>query len=187
MERAGSRESCRCPGHSQGDPLLKQCQAASLGGAGALNGFTCLCECLCPLLQAHTHVFQHNPASSRACISPWLSSFTCTLSTCYSVLPVATLISLFLSPLCCLGCFAASYFTLFIPFDNNNIRTYVQGPKVPALCRYMRKDPSKPVCCVEKILSLTVSRSVRGKGLDGEIRPVQNLTLCPLSVQECQK
>lgn len=38
-------------------PLLKQCQAASRGGAGGLraaNGCTCLCECLCPLLHAHT-------------------------------------------------------------------------------------------------------------------------------------
>lgn len=83
--------------------------------------------------------------------SPWLYSFTCTFSTCFSVLPVATVISF---SLCSLGCFAASYFTmsLFIPFHNNNIKTYIQGPKVPALCRYIRKDPSKPACWRGKIL-----------------------------------
>lgn len=109
------------------------------------------------------HAYSHVPAGSRllTCmhISPWLYSFTCTLSICFSVLPVATVISLSLSfCLCSLGCFAASYFTmsLFIPFDNNNIRTYIQGPKVPALCRYIRKDPSKPVCWKEKILTVSL-------------------------------
>lgn len=46
--------------------------------------------------------------------------------------------------------------SLFIPFDNNNIKTYIQGPKVPAFCRYVRKDPSKPACWREKILIVSL-------------------------------
>lgn len=115
--------------------------------------------------RAPSCVRTHSRVPARSClltcmhISPWLYSFACTLSIRFSVLPVATVISLSLSPsLCSLGCFAASYFTmsLFIPFDNNNIRTYVQGPKVFALCRYIRKDPSKPVCWREKILIVSL-------------------------------
>lgn len=85
-------------------------------------------------------------------ISPWLYSFTCTLSICFSVFPIATVMSFSFS-LCSLGCFAASHLTMsfFISFDNNNIRTYIQGLKVPALCRHIRKDPSKPVCWREQI------------------------------------
>lgn len=90
-------------------------------------------------------------------ISPWLYSFTCTLSICFSVFPVATVISLSVS-LCCLGCFVASHLTmsLFISFDNNNIRTYMQGLKVPALCRYIRKDPSKLVHWREQIPTVSL-------------------------------
>ena len=109
-------------------------------------------------------------------ISPWLYSFTCTLSICFSVLPVATVISLSLSVSLFLSPFVhwAALLPLTsrcpsIPFDNNNIRTYIQGPKVSALCRCIRKDPSKPVCWREKILSLTIARTGRGKGPDYEI------------------
>lgn len=121
-------------------------------GLRAVQDCTCLCGIPCPLLCA-----LRSRVPTRSClltcmhISPWLYSFTCTLSICFSVFPVATVISLSVS-LCCLGCFVAFHLTmsLFISFDNNNIRTYMQGLKVPALCRYIRIDPSKLVCWREQ-------------------------------------
>lgn len=86
--------------------------------------------------------------------------------------------------LCSLGCFAASYFTmsLFIPFHNNNIKTYIQGPKVPALCRYIRKDPSKPACWREKILIVSLLPGLaEAKGLivEYDLYKTPCYILCP--------
>lgn len=162
MEKSRSQESCLSTGALQGRPLAEAPQgckcAVGLKGselqvpAPAWVGF-----------QAPSCVHALSRVPARSCvltcmhICPWLSSFTCTLSICFSVLSVATVISLSFS-LCSLGCFAASYFrmSLFIPFDNKNIRAYVQGLKVPALCRYIRKDPSKPACWREKVLTVSL-------------------------------
>lgn len=157
-----SQESCTSAGGLQGRPLAESPQSCKC--AVGLKGLELqVSEPAWVGFQALSCVHTLSRVPARSClltcmhISPWLYCFTCTLSICFSVLPVATVISLSFS-LCSLGCFAASYFrmSLFIPFDNNNIRTNIQGPKVPALCRYIRKDPSKPACWREKVLTVSL-------------------------------
>lgn len=181
-----------CPGRSQGDPSLKQCQAANLGWGRRTQSCKWLHLPVCVCALSCTLTLSRVPAQSCLLTCMYISSpfflmhFVHLLfcrPCCYCNLSLSFL-PLLPGLLCCLLLHHGPLYS----FDNNNIRTCIQGPKVPALCRYMRKDPSKPACWVEKILTVSlVSRSVRGKGLDCEIRPLQNLTLCPVSIQECQK
>ena len=92
-----------CTGASEGRPLDEAVQGCkrALGlkdselqmTAPARVGF-CAPSCV----HAYSRVRARSYLLKCMHISPWLYSFTCTLSICFSVLPAATVISLSLSP-----------------------------------------------------------------------------------------
>lgn len=128
-----------CTGAFWGRPLAEAVQRCSGSeGLRAAEDGPCPCGFPCPFLCARTLTCSSTVLLAHVYADLSLALFFHMHFVHLLFGPPYCYCNLSLSfSLCSLGCFAASYFamSLFIPFDNNNIRTYIEGPKVPASCR----------------------------------------------------